>query len=142
MFLRLIVIILFLCVLGGGASSALASTHAHHSGHHRAQSAVVSPFDKIQDSRPEHCVLRNHNLSGVCPQELLNPDVKGFYLASECGGTNSGTVPRNVVSSKQNIALSASEGSPAFHFVNNVMVISLSSNTRFIDPWIPPPRFI
>jgi hypothetical protein len=142
MFLRLIVVILFLCVLGGGASSALASTHAHHPGNHRDQSAVVSPFDKLQDSRPEHCVLRNHNLSGVCPHELLNPDVKGFYLASECGGTTSGTVPRNVENSKQNVALSASEGSPVFHFLTKVMAISLSSNTRCFDPWVPPPRFI
>lgn len=143
MFLRVAVTVLFLCVMGFWSSSAIASTQDHHhDGQDGEHNEVVSPFDKKQDIRSQHCILRNHAYYGFCPHNLVNPSTEGFKLASDCGGKSSGTVPTSTSTGENLFILSAFKEIPVLVFSKNITGIFPSYSFRFSDSLDPPPRFI
>ncbi len=142
MFLRAAVTFLFLCVVGSWLSSAFAATHGHHHGQHGDHSEIVSPFDKKQGVRSEHCAINSHAHYGFCPHDLSSSRAKGLKIAPECGGTSSGTVPSNIQNGKNLVALSAFDENFIVQSSKKVWEVLLSYDFHLIDPLAPPPRFI
>ena len=143
MFSRVAVTVLFLCAVCFWSSSAIAATHGHHHGQHGNHKKIVSPFDKKQGTRAQHCALRNHAHYGFCPHDALNRSAsKGFSIASDCGGKTSGTVPANFQIGKTLVALSEFDENFAHQISKKIIEILPSYDFHLIDPLAPPPRFI
>ena len=81
--IRIFQILLMLCAFFFMASVAQAGTSHHH------HADAVSPFDKIQEIKPLHCVLKMHQhlLNTPCPHKDQNEKNAGQVIRSECGSS-------------------------------------------------------
>ena len=92
MFRLKLLILSFLIVTFMGATDALASMHHHHEAHDHG---IVSPFDKKEEGKSQHCLLNNHQHNGgFCPHSALASGNDSTHrLSADCGGKAPGTVP-------------------------------------------------
>ena len=81
--IRFIQAIFILGVVIFAASLAQAGTMHHH------PAEMVSPFDKIQNIKPLHCVLNMHQhlLNTPCPHKDRGGKAAGEMISSECGSS-------------------------------------------------------
>ena len=81
--IRILSALLILGVVFFGASLA----QAGYSHHHHAD--AVSPFDKIREIKPLHCVLKMHQhlLNTPCPHKDQVEKNSGQLIRSECGSS-------------------------------------------------------
>ena len=92
-FQRLIILLTFLCALMS-ASNVFANTHHNHN--EAVESELASPFEKKQEGKSLHCLLKNHHRDGFCPHTGLPLDRSATQKISvECHGKEAGTLPTN-----------------------------------------------
>ena len=86
-----------------GAFFFLASVAQAGSSHHHHADAV-SPFDKIQEIKPLHCVLKMHQhlLNTPCPHKDQVEKNSGQLIRSECG-SSAGTSNSSTSSTAKNL---------------------------------------
>ena len=70
--------------------------------HHHAD--MVSPFDKVKDIKPLHCVLNMHQhlLNAPCPHKDRGGKNAGEMIRSECG-SSTGTADASAPSLAKNL---------------------------------------
>ena len=134
--LRIVISALFLFVACVWISGAIASPYHHHE-----EYQTVSPFDKKQDTRSAHCILRSHTHLGFCPHMLPKGNAGGVQIAPDCGGKAPGAVPPNTSASKNLTVLPATGEIPIFMFAENMTRVFPLYDFHLPDPLDHPPRF-
>lgn len=58
-----------------------------HAGLHHDHHSIGSPFDKVSEGKPVHCILLGHSISNPCPH-ILNPKShrQKIAIGPDCGG--------------------------------------------------------